>query len=514
MRVASLSIRAVKSVAASPELELGPITLLVGRNNSGKSTVLRALHALQATGVVSADMIRFGETSALIKLVMRDVDLRHWGHENAAPAVQEAALEIAVHRNGSYSCSATLSDGQALGLNPIAAVEPHHFVVPYLSSRKVTAFDETINASRSTEIRTDLANLAAKVDRLMDVNHPRHHEFRSAVTEIIGLPLSAIPSPNGKQVGVWVNDTEWIRLEQMGDGVGQMLGLITQLCVGRGKLFLIEELENDIHPEGLKALLRLIEDKSQENQFVVSTHNNVVLRHLGAAAGSLLYEVTSEIVDEGGNRLPTTSISAVDSSSADRTRLLVSLGYELSDFEMFDGWLILEESSAERIIRDHLVRWFAPGLTRVRTVAANGTGDVSRTFLALHKTVLFTHLQDRYRGRVLVLVDGDATGLAAVEQLQRAYPDWSDAAFAALTQPHFEAYYPADFNERAAEILSLKDASVRREGKRQLLVDVLAWIEANEDAAREGFMESAAEVITHLQNLEAALLPIKQLSAD
>ena len=45
-----------------------------------------------------------------------------------------------------------------------------------------------------------------------------------------------------------------------------------------------------------------------------------------------------------------------------REDLLAHLGHELYDYGLYDGWLILEEASAETIIKDYLINWFVPAL--------------------------------------------------------------------------------------------------------------------------------------------------------
>ena len=75
------------------------------------------------------------------------------------------------------------------------------------------------------------------------------------------------------------------------------------------------------------------------------------------------------------NAVPRSHIREVDATPAARIEVLRRLGYELSDFELWDGWLILEESSAEVIVR-YLIPWFVPRLARIRTVAAGGTSKV------------------------------------------------------------------------------------------------------------------------------------------
>jgi len=178
------------------------------------------------------------------------------------------------------------------------------------------------------------------------------------------------------------------------------------------------------------------------------------------------------------------------------------LGYDLSDQDLWDGWIIFEEPSAEHIVRAHLIRWFAPRLLTVRTVAANGTGDVPRAFENLYKLMLFTHLEPRYRGRVRVLVDGDPSGMDTVRKLRDKFPGVPIGTFDHFAMSDFELYYPPEFADRATNALSLSDRSQKREVKKQLLADVLAWIEDHEDEAREKFAASAAEVIEKLRDFE------------
>jgi hypothetical protein len=118
--------------------------------------------------------------------------------------------------------------------------------------------------------------------------------------------------------------------------------------------------------------LELIVESSANNQFVVSTHSAIVLRVLGASQGAQIVKV--ELSEDP---LPISSYSSVPATSESRLAVLRELGYEFSDFDLYDVWLILEESSAERLVRQYFVKWFAPGLVgRIRTVAAEGTGDV------------------------------------------------------------------------------------------------------------------------------------------
>jgi len=145
----------------------------------------------------------------------------------------------------------------------------------------------------------------------------------------------------------------------MGEGVANALGLIVDLCIAKNKVFLIEEPENDIHPTALKGLLDLVAVKAATNQFIITTHSNIVVKHLGSQPESKLFDVDM-ILDADG--LPTASVTEVGETVEDRRTVLESLGYELHHVDLWDYWLFLEESSAEKIIRTYLIPWFAPSL--------------------------------------------------------------------------------------------------------------------------------------------------------
>jgi hypothetical protein len=187
--------------------------------------------------------------------------------------------------------------------------------------------------------------------------------------------------------------------------------------------------------------------------------------------------------------------------------VLRELGYELNDFNLWDGWIFLEESSAERIIRDQLIPWFAPRLVqRVRTIAADGNTNVEPTFDDFHRPVRFTHLEPAYRGRAWVVIDGDERGQAIVARLREKYgATWDASRFRTLSEANFEAYYPPRFADERTAALAEPDARGQRERKRALLEKVRGWIEEDPDQARAEFEASAAEIIQILGTITTEL---------
>jgi AAA domain, putative AbiEii toxin, Type IV TA system len=509
MKISSVHIENFKSFASTGEISLGQVNVLVGRNNHGKSAFIRAIHLMQQGPELTVNDIRIGAQQAVIEITLESEDLlpelQHYYGKTADKYYKNESkngslrAEITLFRqsNGTFSFEFGFPNwSPAL----IRAIEPDNFIYTYLSKRKVMAFDRAVDVDRARAVVSDMRYLVAKVARLANPDYERYEEYTKLCNAVLGFRITAYPAPGGQQAGIPIGAHGHIPIESMGEGVSSQLGLITDLCMADGNLLLIEEPENDIHPEGLKTLLNVIAEKSERNQFIVSTHSNIVTRYLGAIPDSKVFEFESEYKR---NEVPTSAILEVEPTAEARIEVLRRLGYELSDFDLWDGWLILEESSAEVIIR-YLVPWFAPSLSRVRTVAAGGTSKVRPTFDDFHRLFLFSHLEPQYRGRAWVVVDGDNEGQKVITGLKTAYKDWPPDHFTTWSQPDFEHYYPSQFARQVKDVLA-KPHDEKPAAKKRLLDEIKAWCEANQKDAKAAFAASAAEVIKKLKEIDQSL---------
>jgi hypothetical protein len=293
-----------------------------------------------------------------------------------------------------------------------------------------------------------------------------------------------------------------IPLKQLGTGVVQAAALIADLTLMREKIFLVEEPESDLHPKALRALLELIVESAKDgNQFFISTHSNIVVRCLGSQTDAKIFEISQD----APSPVPTSIVREVPATPEARLALLRTLGYELGDFELYDSFLILEESSAEYIIEEFLVPWFAPGLQgRLRTVAASGADDIEPRLSEFIRLLVFVHLQPVYKSRTWVLADGDEKGLKAIQSLKTKFSSWPVNRFQNLSQGDFEYYYPKIFDDRTKAVLALIDTNVRRSEKAKLVRDVGEWLR-KDPSAKDALSESANEVIEALRAIEAHL---------
>ena len=95
MKVQAVRNQYLRSIEDTGTLELGliRITLLVGKNNSGKSTIIYALHAIQGSGrLFAADATRLSNQRPTVTLNLERVDMRHWGRAADPPIISTATL--------------------------------------------------------------------------------------------------------------------------------------------------------------------------------------------------------------------------------------------------------------------------------------------------------------------------------------------------------------------------------------------------------------------------------------
>lgn len=516
MWLKSVQLKNIKSFADSGVIEFSPgINLLVGPNNAGKSIFIRAISVLQPlpnhpdASVFLASNPRHGTETCEMTLELEDPNKKQlklpdkWDIKNWHPKLRFAKTQS----QNESTIFAPNGQFQALGavVNPPIIChqrQPDNFLYTYLSRRKPTALSATINLANAQTIEEALQHLPSKVDQLASSRNAT--AFNDICQKTLGFTVSCIHSPEGKQLGLLLGDDTLIPITNMGEGTINILVFLVHLASASGKLFLIEEIENDLHPTALKHLLDFIISKSQSNQFVISTHSNIVARYLGAAANSKLFSVQMKL--EENTNIPTSVCEPVPENPEHRIRLLESLGYEPFDFYLWKGYLILEESTAERLIRDFFIPFLVPNLQgKLRTISAGGVGNVEACFSDIHRVFVFMHTSPQYKERAWVGVDGGAEGKKLVAGLKAKFQSWPPEHFRCFTAENFEKYYPQEFQEKASVVLAMPHGPKKQEEKGKLAEEVLRWALADPVKAHAEFNVCAKEVLVFLNEIAAKL---------
>lgn len=487
MKVVRLQVQNIRCFV-NEDLSLSPtINVIVGPNNNGKTTLLNCISVLQQPRYVDARYTRINTDVGRVKIWVDQADARGVNSDSNNYFTHTYMTDIDVRKD----------EDKLTNWNGFLNSEPANYIIPYQSKRKVGGYSERISSVDVNQITGTLSNLYAKIDRISNPEfQPAYDEYVNACDEILGFRVSTTSSDGGKKATYIIRNEQNIPIDMMGEGISNLLGLIVDLCRVENKLFVIEEPENDIHPRALKKLLDLIVLKSNSNQFIVTTHSNIVLKHLGAAKDTRLFNIEMSLVD----KVPTSSVHLLNSIE-DRRAVLEDLGYEPFDYELWDYWIFFEEASAERIFRDFLIPWFAPQLkNKVRTFSARSISQIKLKFEDFNRLFVFLNLEPMYRNRVWVVVDGgDAEQKIITELAEKYVPSgWNRTHFRQFAKHDFEEYYPDRFSVEAKEAVAEKNKDQKRKLKTRLLEKVVTFCSTDEQTAKVEFEKSSTELVDFL----------------
>lgn len=498
MKITAIELKNIRGFKYLPKTDFSErINVFIGPNNSGKSTILNSIFSLQRQNTLVSSDITIGEVEGEVKLYFQGnfPGMNYFESSNYYsfnPKNQERKI-INIYGDRIYNPS------------PAPEQEPNNLIYPYLSKRKSINFTDQINEKNTNSVSGDFTNLFSKIDRLITPQfQPGNSQYTKACREILGFEISTLAKGAGKKGVYFVYNQEHIPLTAMGEGVTNIIGLITDLCVAENKIFIIEEPENDIHPKALKSLLNFIIEKSDTNQFFVSTHSNIVMKYLGGSIDSKIFSLNSELSDPKRPNLFISNLREIPQNSYDRMAVLESLGYEFSDLGLWDAWLFLEESSAEVLIREWFIKWYAPELiNRLRTFSAGSLSKMISKFDDFNKLFVFLHLEPTYKNKVWVIIDAGEEEAKTIQMLKNTYNKygWKERNFTQFSEHDFEKYYPERFQSKVNSVLNETNKDKKREAKKKLLDEVKSWILQDEKTAKKEFKFSAQPVIEKLQEI-------------
>lgn len=407
MHIESVEIGSLKSIEKAGPLELARgITILVGQNNSGKTTVLDALSGAspvphRSLAVAPSPFHVVPPSTVRLVLTGRGEDVARWVSSSttafSVPTSEfsgSAALAALNHlRTAAAVCGIAVNRvfEEALaaphffgvewpwpwGAHPLlvnrGGPDPHFLgqndgrvplsglmVQDYLGSSIVRLSADRVRRGRgpvSDDIRLmpDGSNLASAMHALQGKDPAGFREVVARVSRIVPSVQHIQVEVSGPEVVVKVFPVHaearrpdlGVTLEDCGSGVAQVLVVAFALVIAdRQRTFLIDEPSSFLHPSAAVALVELLRDYS-ENQYVIATHSPEVI---AAAEPKMLYQVHLR-----GGQSQVTSVEP--GALATQRNILLDVGVSLSS--MFGADQILwVEGQTEQAVFPLLVREF------------------------------------------------------------------------------------------------------------------------------------------------------------
>lgn len=287
-----VSIQNFKSIGdPGVDLELKPLTLLVGPNGGGKSSILEAV-AVAIQGGPAGLLTRFQSWGSIIHKPngTKATTELSFGSEESADKFAYRFIGEATEQNQVF-----LVNGNPSGHPDIQAtimrLKPHPNTHAFMLGSVRGDVPYTANtAANPNRVGTKGENLLALLAIIF--GQRQHREKGNAIgrwARHFGInDLNAgLSGPN--QTGSDYLDKELkavLNLALSSSGARQILTVITELFwAPTGSLFMIEEPEISLHPQAQIDVLKMFAEaiKQDKKQIIATTHSHIMLQALGYA---------------------------------------------------------------------------------------------------------------------------------------------------------------------------------------------------------------------------------------
>jgi predicted ATPase len=249
-------------------VELKPLNVLIGENNSGKSSFLDAIKKLGRLTNIVTDRYRLDSKTSGIKAYMDNGTLVDWtiDWKIGSPALQ----------------------GQVPGIE--------FFRLP--SNGAACRSQGFPDSSASMPLNEDGSNMASVLDYMLRKDRKRFLGVVSALEKLLpGFEdlLIQTPDANSRHIHLKLDNGLELPGEALSSGVRHLLFFTTLAYHPRApKIILIEEPEIGVHPQRLKQIVELLrgitrgEHCDQPAQVILTTHSTYLLDHINPDTDQVL----------------------------------------------------------------------------------------------------------------------------------------------------------------------------------------------------------------------------------
>ena len=177
MWIRTLKMENFRSFVRPPQIEFSRgVNIIVGKNNSGKSSLLLPLFSLQdELPHLSLKDFRLGKDNGYAKI--------NFSEPLDGTDPPKSVLTYKYQNDSIQSfIGETIVANQIQ--SPFAAAEPDNLIYPFLAKRKVVTLSENINSGAVKQVPPNFGNLNAKIDRASNTAYPANKFYRKACEDM------------------------------------------------------------------------------------------------------------------------------------------------------------------------------------------------------------------------------------------------------------------------------------------------------------------------------------------
>ena len=381
MQLTYISIQYYRSITDAYKLDLSDLTVLLGKNNMGKTNIIKAINLgmeiLKNMNVLSKrkkvmkqlydwheDFPISLQTAKKLKKKNTTIRMDFTLTEEATVEFQQATsslingiLSIYIEIGEDNSLSVTVpKKGKNASAMTSKIVTISQFICDRFGVQYIPAVRSEDDAYRSilSLVEDELASIddeeyqkaLAYIDKVQNqslklLSDKVKEPLNTFLPEIKSIELykayegRSYGSSFRRTVGIDIDDGVRTSLANKGDGVKSLvtIAMLSQLSTQGQRLIIVDEPENHLHPEAIHYIDRVLQKLSEKHQVLVSTHNPIFVNR---------NSISSNLIVDAGRARKATRIEEI------RNTLGVVCSDNLVDS---DYVVIVEGPSDEEILK-------------------------------------------------------------------------------------------------------------------------------------------------------------------
>lgn len=449
MRLTEVTVTNYRSITLANNIKLGNYTVLIGKNNEGKTNILKALELAM---FIIDDCETYRRNIKISKSLYDWADdfprrlqyLKRSNHNTSIRLYFNLNIEetkklnelVSSSLNGKISISIEINETGHVSINLLkrgkntkSLSEKISIICGFICENFEVQFIKAIRSEEdayelvSDLIETEIASISDQkyTDCLSYIEILQQEKLRS-LSERVKEPLKEF-IPQIKEVTIAlkdrfksnrylarkivqmeIDDGVKTTLSSKGDGIKSLavIAMLSQVNSLKNRLIIIDEPETHLHSGAIRYISNVLRNMSKKNQILVSTHNSIFINRS---------QTRANVIIDDGKAKPAINLDSIRNN----------LGIECADNLIYADYVLLVEGETDKKVFDTVFNTL-PVLkqyisTHNLTVhAMNGTHNLRSEICSLA----------RFCCNFLVVLDYDEAGKNGANDIKQVYEIGSD----------------------------------------------------------------------------------------
>ena len=441
MQLTYFTVSNYRSITNAYKLDLQNMTILIGKNNEGKSNLIKALnlameivrfsgnfrrriipHQLYVwrddfpVGLQNKTKPKNKRTEFRLDFKLSDEEIATFYEKVGSNINGDLSVYIEIKQDDTFSITVPKRGKNATALS--SKIENiSQFICDNISLQYIPAirsesdaYDVISNIIESEFQQTEDEEYKKAQEYIEKYQKKKLKELSNRIKEPLAVFMPSIktvslsledrfsrkPFLRNKNFEVSIDDGVLTSLSQKGDGVKSLTTMaILSKTNAKNRVIIIDEPEAHLHPEAIHYLKKVLFDLAATNQLIISTHNPIFVNRSS---------VSSNIIVENHKATPAERIGTIRKT----------LGVKIADNLVYSDYMIVVEGPSDKIVLERFMQEDEQlkGLLIDNTIAVKSIGGVRNLRNELYNL-------EQFLCNYLVVLDLDDAGKTKAREAQQ-----------------------------------------------------------------------------------------------